>query len=269
MTVETAQVIEKEWWEEGAGFFGRGYMEGDNSLEGYLAQPLTLAERTANEVSGIINLLKLQPGQRLLDCPSGYGRHSIELARRGMEVIGADINTEELQKACQCVHDLTNVQFIKNDMRFLFFHDYFDAAINMFYSFGFFESDEENIQVLRNFYNALKQGGQFLMHTDVNISRIVSGKYKSVEQRHLCDGRVLEIIDRYDPIRKRIDGTWTLLHTNGRTEELTPYSVRVYTAEEFTHWCHLVGFKQVTAYGSWDGAPLTDDSEDMMIIAEK
>jgi cyclopropane fatty-acyl-phospholipid synthase-like methyltransferase len=262
-------VNQKEWWEESAGFFGRGYMEGDNSYEGYLDQRMTLLERTNSEVRGIIDLLGIQPGQRLLDCPCGYGRHSIGLAKHGLEVVGADINSEELQKACQKIGELPNLQLIKNDMRFLYFHDYFDAVINMFYSFGFFETDEENLQVLRNFYMALKPGGRFLMHTDVNIPRITSGKYKSYEQRHLCDGKVLELIDRYDPASKRIEGTWTLMHADGQREELTPYSVRVYTCQEFTDWCYTTGFTKVTAYGSWDGAPLTDDSEDMMIIAQK
>jgi SAM-dependent methyltransferase len=269
MTVATIPVRQKEWWEENAGFFGRGYMAGDDSIEGYLEQRQTLIERTNTEVQGIISLLKLQPADRLLDCPCGYGRHSIGLARRGISVIGADINSEELQIACQSLSDLPNVQLIKNDMRFLYFHNHFDAVINMFYSFGFFETDEENIQVLRNFYTALKPGGQFLMHTDVNIPRITSGKYKSVEQRHLCDGKRLEIVDRYNADHKRIEGTWTLIHPDQRVEELTPYSVRVYTNEEFTRWCYDVGFKKVTAYGSWDGEPLTDESEDMMIIAQK
>lgn len=269
MSVVNMSVPGKAWWEEEAGFFGHGYMEGDNSVEGYLDQQLTLAERTTNEVNGIINLLKLQPGQRLLDCPCGYGRHSIALAQRGIEVVGADINSEELQIACQQLSNLPNAQFIKNDMRFLYFHDHFDAVINMFYSFGFFETDEENLQVLRNFYTALKPGGKFLMHTDVNIPRIMSGRYKSVENRHLCDGNILEIIDRYDSSTKRINGTWRIIHADGTADDLTPYSVRVYTGEEFIGWCYDIGFTRVTAYGSWDGAPLTDDSEDMMIVAEK
>ncbi len=269
MVTMTTPTCEKHWWEEDAGFFGRGYMLGDDSVEGYLEQPMTLIERTTQEVNGIINLLKLQRLQRVLDCPCGYGRHSIHLAQRGLEVIGADINSEELMVACQCISNLPNVQFIKNDMRYLYFHDYFDAVINMFYSFGFFDTDEENMQVLRNFYTALKPGGKFLMHTDVNIPRIISGKYKGFERRQLCEGKILEIIDVYDPIQKRINGMWKLIHPDGHTEELTPYSVRVYTQEEFTNWCYSVGFSQVTAYGNWQGDPLTEESEDMMIVAEK
>lgn len=269
MTIITTPRHKKEWWEEHAGFFGYGYMEGDNSFEGYLEQPMTLAERTAREVDGIINLLDLQQFQCVLDCPCGYGRHAIDLARRGMQVIGADINSQELQVAYQSSSALPNVQFIKNDMRYLYFHAHFDAVINMFYSFGFFETDDENFQVLRNFYNALKPGGKFLMHTDVNIPRILSGKYKSAEQRRLYSGKRLEIIDTYDPNRKRIDGRWTLIHPDGRLESLTAYSMRVYTREEFTNWCYEVGFTNVVAYGSWDGIALTDDTEDMIIVAQK
>jgi SAM-dependent methyltransferase len=154
-------------------------------------------------------------------------------------------------------------------MRSIPFRQQFDAVINMFYSFGFFETDDENHTVLRNFYAALKPGGKFLMHTDVHIPRIMQGKYKSHEQRTLRSGKTLQIVDRYDPIRKRIDGSWTLLHPNGRAELLTPYSVRVYTFAEFAETCAAVGFTKVTGYGDWNGTPLTDDAEDMMIVAEK
>src|SRR5438128_2740996 len=148
----------KEWWEEDAGFFGRGYMEGDNSYEGYLSTRMTLKERTQHEVNGIVRQLKLLPDARVLDCPCGYGRHSLDLARRGFRVVGVDINSEELQVARQQIDQMTTIQFIQSDMRLLQFSNEFDAVINMFYSFGFFESDDENRRVLRNFYNALKPG---------------------------------------------------------------------------------------------------------------
>jgi hypothetical protein len=43
--------------------------------------------------------------------------------------------------------------------------------------------------VLKNFFNALKPGGKFLMHTDVNVPRILSGKYKEDEERNLLTGK--------------------------------------------------------------------------------
>jgi SAM-dependent methyltransferase len=265
----TALMNVKNWWEETAGFFGTRYMEGDDSYEGFLSTPMTLEQRSEIEVDGIIELLQLDGDARLLDCPCGYGRHSLRLAQRGFRVVGVDINGEELAVARRKGASLPNVEFVKNDMRHLPFENEFDVAINMFYSFGFFESDEENVQVLRRFYAALKSGGRFLMHTDVNISRIMSGKYKLQEERSLRSGKKLQIVESYDATQKRVIGSWKLLDSHGSEVELTPYSVRVYTFDEFADWCYSLGFRKVTGYGDWARSPLTDESEEMMVIAEK
>lgn len=251
------------------GFFGRKYIEGDNSLEGYLSTPKTLQERTNQEIEGVIKLLDLQENQSILDCPCGYGRHSIVLAKRGFEVIGIDINSQELEVA-QCQADsFENLQFIKQDMRHLKFKNEFDAVVNMFYSFGFFETEAENFQVLQNFYNALQPRGKFLMHTDVNVPRILSGKYKFTDARQLQNDRKLEILESYDPIENRMNGQWSFINSDGTREETTPYSVRVYSFREFSSLCQAVGFRKIRGYGSWDGSQLTHDSEDMLVVAEK
>jgi cyclopropane fatty-acyl-phospholipid synthase-like methyltransferase len=89
-----------EWWQEEYGFFGSLYLEGDDSVEGYLQKrKQTLAQRTETEVKGVISLLGLQKGQRILDIPCGYGRHSIALAKQGFEVVGSDVNSVHLAKA--------------------------------------------------------------------------------------------------------------------------------------------------------------------------
>lgn len=267
--MNATMISEKPWWADGAGFFGHKYMEGDNSLEGYREDCQRLSERTQCEVSGVMQLLSLKAGDSVLDCPCGYGRHSIEMGRRGLKVVGADINSEHLDAARTCLNGTGNVDFVRQDMRFLTYSNQFDAVVNLFYSFGFFDTDEENWHVLYNFYHALKAGGRFMMHTDVNIPRVVKGEYKFEEIRNLPDGKQLKIIDCYDPSTKRMNGTWTLIQNNGQADLLTPYSVRVYTCEEFTEMCYLMGFKKVTSYGYWDGSPLTDDAEDMIVIAEK
>ena len=259
----------KQWWEEQGGFFGSRYMEGDDSYEGYLSTPLTLDQRTEREVTGILRLLELGGDARVLDCPCGYGRHSLRLAQRGLRVVGVDINGEELAVARRSGAGIPGVTFVQNDMRHLGFEAEFDAVVNMFYSFGFFDSDEENMQVLRRFHHALAPGGSFLMHTDVNIPRIASGKYRLEEERRLRSGKTLQIRESYDAIHKRVHGSWQLLDARGSEEALTPYSVRVYTFDEFAAWCHAAGFRSVTGYGSWDRSRLTDDSEDMIVVAVK
>lgn len=263
------QDIKNPWWSEEYGFFGDFYMDGDASKEGYLIQKKqSLKERTETEVDGVVNLLSLRNGARILDCPCGYGRHSIELARRGFEVTGSDINSVHLQKAIDTAKAISfNTSFNKESMLDLKYSSRFDAVINMFYSFGFFDTDEENEKVLKNFFNALKPGGKFLMHTDVNVPRILSGKYKEDEQRNLLTGKTLRIIDSYDPQTKRINGAW-IIQSNGK-EERKDYSVRVYTKEEFEEMCRKVGFSSVVTYSGWEGDEYSENAEDMIVVAAK
>ena len=267
--MEEVTRLQKPWFEDGAGFFGRYYIEGDDSVEGYLQNPMSLEERTQQEIDGVVKLLDLQPGDKVLDCPCGYGRHSTELAVRGFQVVGCDINNEMLAPALNARRDLNNLKFVRENMVRLKFVEEFDAVVNLFFSFGFFDSDEENTQVLRNFYRALKVGGKFVMHTDINVPRIVNGTYKLRETRQLKSGRQLEISETCDIENKRLEGRWCLLGPDGSRQELTPYTAAIYTLEDFAAMCESVGFRNVRGYGDWMGTPLTPDSEDMIIVAEK
>src|SRR3989344_3455024 len=89
-----------EWWDNDGGFFGSQYMQGDDSITGYLPGKYeSLEERTQREVNGTVRLLHFNGGESIIDVPCGYGRHSIELAKRGYKVDGYDLNQEHLIEA--------------------------------------------------------------------------------------------------------------------------------------------------------------------------
>jgi SAM-dependent methyltransferase len=261
--------MSNSWWNETSGFFGDFYMRGDDSVEGFLAnRKLTLYERTNTEVDGVVQLLDLKVTSRLLDVPCGYGRHSISLAKLGFDIVGFDLNKDHLVAArSKAQQEKVNMRFEQGNMLNLSYSGEFDAVINMFYSFGFFDSDEENLQVLRNFRRALKPKGKFLMHTDVNIPRIVNGTYKTNEIRSLDTGGILRIKEEFDSIKKRINGTWLIEHNNQCVER--SYSVRVYEAEEFRRMCLSVGFSNCDLFGGWDGTAYSEgESEEIIFVAE-
>jgi len=260
----------QKWWDEKYGFFGNFYMQGDDSKEGYsISLKQNLKQRTLTEVDGILRLLVLKPKSKILDCPCGYGRHSIELSKRGFIVTGSELNAKHLSVAKkEARKNSAKIKFVKENMLDLDYDSEFDAVINMFYSFGFFETDEENFKVLQNFFKALKPIGQFLMHTDVNIPFIQAGKYKHNETRTLTNGNALRIVDKYDPVTKRMNGFWILKDRNGE-ETKKEYSVRVYTKEEFIELCKKAGFRFCKAYSDWDKKPYSENSEDMIIVATK
>lgn len=260
---------EAPWWNEAAGFFGDFYIRGDNSEEGHLAAfTLSLFERTILEVDGVVRLLDLTGGRRVLDIPCGYGRHSIELARRGHCVTGADLNAVHLARANEDAETQgVSVKFERQNMLSLGYREEFDAVINMFYSFGFFGTDDENLDVLRNFYQALVPGGKFLMHTDVNVPRIRAGGYKTHEVRNLVGGGRLRIDERFDEVTRRIEGQWTI--EQGAIHSSRTYSVRVYEALEFVQMCLDVGFVSCSAMGDWNGTPYSADAEEIIFVAQK
>lgn len=259
-----------EWWTEKYGFFGKHYIEGDNSLEGYLTnKKQTLSDRTQKETEGIIALLQLKGKEKILDAPCGYGRHSIELVKKGFQAVGIDINSIHLNKARKDAEkEKLSIQFKKIDMAKINFNQEFDAIINMFFSFGFFETDDKNQKVLEKFFKALKKGGKLLCHTDVNVPRVLKDKYKLNETRNLKSGNGLIIKEAFDPKTKRINGSWTIT-TKNRKETTKEYSVRVYTKNEFIEMAKKAGFTVFEAYGNWDKEPYSEESEDMIIITKK
>ncbi|MCX6804209.1 MAG: methyltransferase domain-containing protein [Candidatus Diapherotrites archaeon] len=261
--------MNSNWWTENSGFFGKFYMQGDNSIEGYNdSKKMTLSERTNEETQGIIKLCSLRKGDKVLDCPCGYGRHSISLANAGLKVIGVDLNSYELNTAIkEAAKQKVKVNFVKECMLKVNYSEKFDLVINMFYSFGFFDNDLDNFTVLKNFYNALKKGGRFLMHTDGNIPQIISGQNKEFEKRPLTNGGVLRQVEFYNKETNRNYGIWII--EKGGLVEAKEYSVRFYSIEEFEYLCKKAGFKEVKFYSDWTGKPYDTDSKDMICIAIK
>jgi 2-polyprenyl-3-methyl-5-hydroxy-6-metoxy-1,4-benzoquinol methylase len=141
-----------EWWKE---YFDEPYAKA--ILESF-------EERASGEVDFIEDVLSLPGNAKILDLCCGLGRHSIELAKRGYKVTGVDVTGDYLETARNKTKKReVKIDFIESDMRDISFNKKFDAVINMFTSFGFFEEENDNFKVLKNVSNALKPGGKFLI----------------------------------------------------------------------------------------------------------
>lgn len=115
------------------------------------------------EAAAVWRTLGLKPGARLLDLACGTGRHSILLARRGAFVVGVDKTEAYLQEARAGARGLKNCLFARGDMRRLPFKGEFDAAINLWTSFGYFAKPSDDLKALKGVARALKPGGLFLI----------------------------------------------------------------------------------------------------------
>ena len=149
------------------------------------------AERSAQEVSFAERILKLTPGARVLDLCSGQGRHSVPLAQQGYRVTALDLSPAYLRLAERAAeaHKVT-LDTIAADMRSIPFAGRFDAVINMYSSFGYLESESDDLRVLESVAAALKPGGRFfldMLNREWAVANYIQNDWHARSRRHtLC-----------------------------------------------------------------------------------
>jgi len=230
-------------------------------------QPLEAPEQVRKEVDFIIKALDMPQGAKILDLCCGQGRHSLELARRGFEVVGVDLSEALLYAARERAEsEGLNVTFLQCDMREIDFSDEFNAIINMFTSFGYLESEAEDEKVLVKVAQALKSGGKFLLDV-VNRDRLV--RDFQGREWHAADEGWLVLEERtFDHLSGRIETRWVCVARDGvRYERLS--SIRLYTASELRTMLERAGLKVMELFGNYDGSPYSWDSQRLIIVASK
>lgn len=253
------QTSQTPWYSEEAGFFGPGYLKkhGDNLTQ----------EKTLAEVDFLEKTLALKKGAKVLDCPCGHGRHSIELARRGYNVTGQDLSgffLEEAKKAAKRAK--VSLRWVKGDMRELSFENEFDVALNLFTAFGYLESDDEDQKALNAVVKALKRDGKFVLDV-INRDHIVR-TYREKDGQQLSDGSVVVTERKFDHATGRNIEKQIWIWKNGKREEFS-LLVRMYTVAELAAMFRKAGLTLKEMYGSHFGDPLTFDSKRYILIAEK
>src|SRR5262249_26053330 len=101
----------------------------------------------------------LRAGMRVLDVPCGHGRIANRLARRGCRVVGVDRSASFLDVARR---DGDAVEYVQAGMRELTPEGPFDAVINWFTSFGYFDDARDRAR-LAGGRRALVPGGKLVM----------------------------------------------------------------------------------------------------------
>ncbi len=119
-------------------------------------------------MQNLIDFLQLKKGASILDLPCGKGRHAIFLNKKGFKVKGADLSTNSIASAKH--FENATLQFVVHDMREPLQGKY-DVIFNLFTSFGYFEKDEVNVNVLKNFKSAILNNGKIVIDF-LNIDKI-------------------------------------------------------------------------------------------------
>lgn len=104
---------------------------------------------------------------RALDFACGSGWHTRALSRR-TRTVGLDLSMELLGFA---VSESPPIPYVRAGMRTLpFAADSFDLVVNLFTSFGYFSSDDENRVVLAEVSRVLRRGAVFVLDKEISAT---------------------------------------------------------------------------------------------------
>jgi SAM-dependent methyltransferase len=225
-----------------------------------------LLERTPSEVDFLEKELQLSPRATILDVGCGFGRHAIELATRGYVVTGLDLSTELLTEARQLARERgVSVMWLEKDMRYMDFKAEFDAVICLYTSFGYFESEEENFEVLRRISNALRRGGWFVLDVENRDGLLM--RYLSRDWWQTKAGDLVMEERRFDPVKGRGHTKIVLVSEGYKIEH--NLSVRWYSVPELERMLMQVGIRVHSLYGGLDGSKFDLGANRLVLVGRK
>jgi SAM-dependent methyltransferase len=249
------------WFTEEGGYFGPAWI--------FQYQPMLAREKTLEQVDFIERVLELERSARVLDVPCGFGRHAVELARRGYHVVGVDINSHFLRMAEEEAKRAgTSLTLRNEDMREATFVAEFDAVLNMFTSLGYFDDEADDVRIANRLAGALKSGGR-LMIDFINRDHLVR-TFRPRWERELPDGTMLISEPEYDVVQGTCVTRRRILSKEGKNSQtLTSLRYRMYTPTELINLGKGAGLRFRHAYGDFEGGDLTMNSERTVLVFDK
>ena len=234
--------------------------------------PLMFDEARWAEVPTVVdNLLKLSslaPGGRILDICCGVGRHSVELASRGYRVTGIDLTRAYLDAAKETAGAVLGdgaaafPEFLREDARRFVRPGSYNLCINLFTSFGYFATREEDILLLKNSAKNLLPGGCLVIET---VSKETAARdFISDEEFERAGWQVrteYEVVGDWEGELNR----WIL--RKGSILIDRSFVLRLYSGFEMKNALKEAGFASVDIYGGLDGRPYDDKADSLVAVA--
>ena len=235
------QHLHPEWWKR---IFNSMYLKTD-------ADVVEDNRITESEVTLFARLLDIKEGNSVLDLACGQGRHLIELAQRG------DYNLFGLDRSRYLIHRAKNIakkrglaiNFKEGDARKLPYPtDSLDFVTILGNSFGYFETSDDDLKILKEVFRVLKPGGKLLMDVaDGSYLRenFTPRSWEWIDKTHfVCRERSLAFDN------ERLISREVVTNTEKGVIVDQFYAERLYTKEHLAHLITEVGFKETDFHGN-------------------
>ena len=204
-------------------------------------------------------------GPKILDLCCGFGRITLELARRGFSATGVDITKNYLDTAREdAAYENINIEYIEKDVRLFKRKGAFDTALNLYNSFGYFDNPDDDFLFVKNAFHSLRSGGAFII--DLLGKEIAVRDYIEADWFERAGYTVLtesKPLDSWGSIWNR----WILLKDGQRWEKV--FVQRLYSASELRSLFYKAGFAVVEIYGTWDEAPYDRHADTLIVVGRK
>ncbi len=207
-------------------------------------------------MKNLIAHLDLQKGDSILDLPCGMGRHAMFLSSQGFRVVGADLSANNILQAKRSENE--KLRFTQHDMREPL-NGRYHAIFNLFTSFGYFEKEDTNSTVLRNFKNALLPGG----HVVIDFLNLYKVKRELVPEQRLFKNNIEFII------KKNIDNKFIIkeievIDTDERHHFIE--KVQALDLKKIQGFAQEAGLEIEQVFGDYDLHPFQPESSERLIL---
>ncbi len=216
------------------------------------------------------DIAKLSPGSKVLDAGCGLGRIAVELAALGLDVTGVDIIQSELDAARDSAEaEGVELTLINQDLRTFHAKNQFDCAVNLYTSFGYCDTVEEDMQILRNIADSVKPDGTFIMECTSRETAILY--WTPGEEFERAGYKVVthfEVVGAWEGLKSQ----WTLypLQKNQKQPVVDhTFIQRLYPATFLRNKLLEFGFSKADVYGDFDHSPYDEHARTMIIIGRK
>jgi ubiquinone/menaquinone biosynthesis C-methylase UbiE len=212
-----------------------------------------------HEVKKMIDWLHLPQGAEVLDLCCGMGRHSMALTEFGYRVTGVDLS-EVLLTEAKKRDEGHQVQWHRGDMREVPLKATFQAVVNLFTSFGYFDEDWENERVLLEINRLLEPGGKFII--DYMNPAYVKANLVPASER-LVDGLQIRETRRIEDgfVRKHI-----VISEPGEPDRDYAEQVKLYDQASFKGMLEHAGLQVDDIFGGYDGHAYEAEHSPRMIF---
>lgn len=228
-------------------------------------------EDTKQQVDFIIKTLDLRKDQRILDLACGFGRHSLELSRRGFQVVGADITKDYITDAENTAKkEGLSTRFTLSDIRDLKFNQEFDVVLNLADgAIGYLENESENLKIFDVIADALKPGGKHFM--DLCNAEYAKLHFPATSWEAGENALSLSSFEWNGEKKTMLYGSKTISYGDPlvKPEILRGDTIRLYSHDELDEILEARNMMIIQTYSNYYGKPETPKELQLMVYSIK